>query len=111
MSNKVYSQVAVWRATLVGKENVSGFEEFMKNELGSDIKYIKEIETLPTEAGPGGRNDVLFYVESNDVEKFATQRFKFNGEISWLEDVLNNESSEEYPLYPNLAEIVALRQW
>ena len=56
----------------------------MKNELGSDIKYIKEIETLPTEAGPGGRNDVLFYVESGDIEKFATARFRFNGEISWL---------------------------
>lgn len=40
----------------------------MKNELGSDVKYIKEIETLPTEAGPGGRNDVLFYVESGDIE-------------------------------------------
>lgn len=50
--SKTYTQVAVWRATLVGKENVSGFEEFMKNE-----------------------------------------------------------SSEEYPLYPNLAEIVVLRQW
>ena len=56
----------------------------MKNELGSDIKYIKEIETLPTEAGPGGRNYVLFYVESGDIEKFATARFRFNGEISWL---------------------------
>lgn len=111
MSNKVYSQVAVWRATLVGKENVSRFEEFMKNELGSDVKYIKEIETLPTEAGPGGRNDVLFYVESGDIEKFTATRFRFNGEISWLEDVLNNESSDEYPLYPNLAEVVALRQW
>lgn len=42
MSNKVYSQVAVWRATLVGKENVSGFEEFMKNELGSDVSTLKK---------------------------------------------------------------------
>lgn len=74
----------LYGVTLVGKENVSGFEEFMKNELGSDIKYIKEIETLPTEAGPGGRNYVLFYVESGDIEKFATARFRFNGEISWL---------------------------
>ena len=93
------------------KENVKDFEEFMKENLNSEVKYIKEIETLPTENDQGGRNDVLFYVEQEDVNKFAMEWFKFGGEISWLEDVLNNESSKEFQLYTNLEEVEKLRQW
>ena len=111
MSNKVYSQVAVWRSTVVGSENSKDFEKFMKENLDSDIKYIKELRTLPTEAGSGYRNDVLFYVEADSINRFAINRFNFGGEISWLEDVLNNESSDEFPLYPNIAEVKALRPW
>lgn len=113
MSNSKFNQVAVWRATVVGTEKVQEFESWMKEEFGGEIKYIKELKTRPTENGSGGRNDVLFYVHDDIIESFAIKRFEFGGEISWLEDVLDNESSELYPLYSDkdMLEVNKLRNW
>jgi hypothetical protein len=98
-----FNQVCVWPGTLVGKEKVKEFEEFLKESLGARTQYLEEFETLPDTVDysgeTGGRNDVLFAVHKEDVSKFALARLQFG--MRWIEDVLDNaERSGELSIYP-----------
>jgi len=102
-----YEQVCVWPGTLVGRDKVEEFEQFIKDEFGVSIQYLEEIKTKPDidERGnpvpnTGGRNDVFFAVEKSGLGKFAVPRLKAG--IRWLEDVLDNERyrSPNYSIYP-----------
>ncbi len=103
---KNYNQLCVWEGTLVGKDEVKNFEKFFKDEMGTRVKYMEEIETQPTPGEPdiGGRNDVFFYVHDEDIDKFAIPRLSMG--IRWWEDVLRNGNSvlytedvlEKYPM-------------
>ena len=99
--NEGFDLVCVWPATLVGKEKISEFEDWFKNEFGIECQYLEEVETLPDldENGniveeTGGRNDVFFAIKNGDVPKFAVKRFMYG--IRWAEDALP-QNKEIYP--------------
>lgn len=96
MNANKFNQVCVMTATIVDKDKIADFEEFVKEHTGARIKYIDEILTLPSlsENGEpipetGKRNDVLFYVHDDDIHSFAIKRFELG--IRWFEDVVNNQ--------------------
>jgi len=102
-----FSQVCVWGSTIVGKENVKQFEDFMKSEYKIRVKYLEEIKTLPDMKngkpvkGTGDRNDVLFAIHSDDIKTFAVKRFGMDPPVRWIEDVLGNEKSRnDDSIYP-----------
>ena len=92
-----FNQLCVWEGTLVGKEEIKSFEKFFKNEMNVRVKYMEEIETLPTPGEPntGGRNDVFFYVHDDDIMKFSVPRLALG--VRWWEDVLGNGNGVLYP--------------
>jgi len=92
-----FNQLCVWEATLVGQENIKEFEDFFKKEMGSRVKYLEEVTTLPTPgiSGTGGRNDVFFYIHDDDIMKFSVPRISIG--VRWWEDVLGNGNGELYP--------------
>jgi hypothetical protein len=99
---KNFTQLCVWPGTVVGKENIQEFEKYFKDEFDVNIKYETEVKTLPDvengKAVPdtGGRNDLFFYIHSDDINKFAIQRLSMG--IRWWEDVMSyyNKSSHLY---------------
>ena len=102
-----FSQVCVWGSTIVGKDNVKQFEDFMKSEYKIRVKYLEEIKTLPdmkngkAVKGTGDRNDVFFVIHSDDISKFAVKRFSMDPPVRWIEDVLGNEKSRnDVSIYP-----------
>ena len=105
-----FSQVVVWPGTLVGEDKSEEFEKFILENLGSRIKYIKEVKTLPDkdESGKdipetGGRNDAFFYVHQEDISKFAVARLSYG--MRWIEDALDNNPY----IYPK--EVKEYRTW
>jgi hypothetical protein len=113
-----FTQVVVWPGTMMGQNTPAEFEAFIAEEFrGTQAKCIGEVVTKPDWDDPetGGRADLLFYVASEDIQKFAVARLAYG--MRWLEDVLQNEAhrvNEEcgpqgYSIYPD--EIVALRTW
>ncbi len=114
---KDFSQVVVWPGTMVGKDEIEMFEAFVLVEFKTRVKYIEEIKTKPDWNNPetGGRNDVFFYVHSEDISKFAVPRLAYG--MRWIEDVLDNEAqrndedgiTESYSIYPD--HVVDYRTW
>ena len=99
-----FTQLCVWQGCLVGNTpgQIADFEKFMaENYEGTRIKYAEEVKTLPSvvngKAIPdsGGRNDLLFFVHSEDLGKFAVPRLQVG--IRWWEDVLLNGGGVLYP--------------
>lgn len=90
---KKTQQIVVWESTIVGDDNIEGFEDWMK-EHGFNVKYLTEFTTLPDMVGDkpvpntGGRNDLLFEVASDDILKFAVWRLQHD--MRWWEDYLDN---------------------
>lgn len=96
-----FTQLVVWRGTVVGEDKVKDFTDWML-ENGFTVKYAEEFETLPGDGGEGGRNDLLFYVASEDIPKFSLWRLQYG--MNWWEDYLDNsgeivpdEVRERYP--------------
>ena len=94
---KEFNQLCVWPGTVVGdsKKVQEDFVKFFKDELGVTVKYETEVKTLADETGPGGRNDLFFYIADDDVMKFAIPRLQMG--IRWYEDVLGNGGDKLYP--------------
>ena len=90
-----FNQLCVWPGTVVGKDEITALEAFFKDEMGVTIKYETEVITLPDETGPGGRNDLFFYIADDDISKFAVPRLSMG--IRWYEDVLGNGGGKLYP--------------
>jgi hypothetical protein len=112
-----FTQVVVWPGTLLGNNTPAEFEEFVSNELSARVKFIGEFTTGPDFDDPttGGREDLLFYVHTEDIPKFAVARLAYG--MRWLEDVLDNEkyrntnlgAPEGYSIYPE--EVTKLYSW
>ena len=85
-----FNQLCVWPGVVVGdsKKVQEDFVKFFRDELGVTIKYETEVKTLPDETGPGGRNDLFFYIADDDIMKFSVPRLSMG--IRWYEDVLGN---------------------
>ena len=90
-----FNQLCVWPGTVVGKDEITALEAFFKDEMDVTIKYETQVKTLPDETGPGGRNDLFFYVADDDIGKFAVPRLSMG--IRWWEDVLGNGNGKLYP--------------
>jgi hypothetical protein len=112
-----FKQVVVWPGTSMDDGTPEEFEAFILEELKTHVKFIGVFETFPDyeDNKSGGRNDLCFYVASEDIPKFAVPRFAYG--MHWLEDVLDNEHHtnvemgipEEYSIYPE--EMRKLRRW
>ncbi len=87
MANE-FTQLCVWPATMLGEYTAKEFEDFMKEQFGVRVKF--EIETVTNGSvernEEGGRHDLLFYVHSEDIGKFAVPRLVAG--IRWWEDVI-----------------------
>lgn len=90
-----YIQLCVWEGVLVGADKIEEFTQHMLNELNLRVKYVEEVKTKPgvdkngnTIPGTGGRNDLFFYIHSEDANMHALKRLQYG--IRWWEDVLNN---------------------
>ena len=89
-----FTQLCVWPGTVLGDSTPEEFTEAMAQMFnGVRIKYDTEVSTLPDldEGGnpiseTGGRNDLFFYVHSDDIGNFAVPRLKAG--IRWWEDVV-----------------------
>lgn len=102
------SQVVVWEGTVVGKKKIADFESWM-SENGFKVKYLEEFKTLSynseddeTEdyeekmAGEGGRNDLLFELDSSvDIGRFSLWRLTCG--MRWWEDYLDNGAYKIVP--------------
>lgn len=109
METNNFTQLCVWYGCVVledgpmNSDKIADFESFMQDHFESRVKYHTEIKTLPdmdengnTVPDSGGRNDLFFYVHSEDVSKFAVPRLKAG--IRWWEDVVGyNDNSYLYP--------------
>ena len=94
---KEFNQLCVWPGTVVGnsKKVQKDFIKFFKDKMGVTVKYETEVKTLADETGPGGRNDLFFYIADDDIGKFAVPRLQMG--IRWWEDVLGNGNGKLYP--------------
>ena len=95
---KEFSQLCVWPGTNLGDGTSEDFEAWVSEAFnGTRVKFSEVVETLldrdvngdPVE-GTGGRTDMLFYVHSEDVEKFALRRVAYG--IRWWEDAISQSS-------------------
>ena len=95
-----YTQLVVWRGTTLGGQDSQSLVDFFKDDLDTRIKFCESVTTLPDiddsgnkVKGTGGSIDLLFYVHTDDISKFAIKRFQLGG-CSWWEDVVkyNNQS-------------------
>ena len=87
-TNTSFNQLVVWRGTIVGKENIKDFENWLQEE-GFRVKYATEFNTTK------GSNDLLFYIHSEDISKFAIWRLQRG--MSWWEDYLDNGAKKVVP--------------
>jgi hypothetical protein len=97
-----FRQLCVWPGTLLGESTVEDFEQFFLEDMGVRVKFLEEVVTNPDvdEYGndiedTGGRNDLFFYVHSEDCGKFAIPRLRMG--IKWWEDVVGNDNHKIYP--------------
>ena len=96
------TQLCVWPGTVLGDSTPQDLEKFFLDEMKTRVKYHTEVTTLPDldkDGNPdpetGGRNDLFFYVHSDDVANFAIPRLQMG--IRWWEDVVGyNDNSHLY---------------
>lgn len=80
-----------------------GLKAFFKETFDIEPTRVGCIETLPnTDAfgdeieGTGGRHDFFFFINVDDVPKFAVKRLRFG--MRWWEDVYFNDGYGIYPM-------------
>lgn len=94
---KNFQQVCVWPLTIVGKNRIKEFENFMNDNFGIRVQYLEEIFTNLDKDGNrrGKRSDLFFSVHTDDILKFTGPRLLYD--IQWIEDVLTKENYKIYP--------------
>ena len=95
-----------WPGTSVRESDINGPEgihAFFQKAFGIQIIPVGCVETLPDKnddgeevVDTGGRIDFFFFVNTDDVSKFALKRFSFG--MRWWEDVYFNEGEDIYPI-------------
>ena len=97
-----YSQVCVMPGVDMTGTSKEEFAEFFLEKMGVRVIYLEEIKTMPdmenghNVQGTGGRNDVFFCVNGEDVGKFAVPRLSMG--IKWIEDFIDNGGLTIHPL-------------
>ena len=95
---KGHSQVCVWPGCMLGDHTPEDFEKFIAGEFkGTRAKFLEIILTNPDPGDPetGGRSDLFFSVNSDDLGKFSVPRLAYG--IRWIEDVYGNNGGHLYP--------------
>ena len=89
-------QLVLWQGCVVGEDRVTEFETKFQ-EWGFKVKYECEYETLPTEGEPdtGGRNDLIFSIQADQIPQFALWRLQHG--MRWWEDYLANGGNKITP--------------
>jgi hypothetical protein len=103
MKDNNYTQLCVWQGVVLDGFTTEEFVAWMKENFNARIKFECELRTLPDlddYGNPiedtGGRNDVFFYVHTDDIPHFAVPRLKAG--IRWWEDVVGyNDNKHLYP--------------
>jgi len=88
MSN-AFTQVVVWPHTLFGDNTEQDLQDFATENFDVRIKLIGEHRIN------SDRTDLLFYIHSEDIPKFAVPRLNWG--MRWLEDVMANDGSYRPP--------------
>jgi hypothetical protein len=102
MKKEDFTQLCVWQGVVLDGFTIDEFRQWMLDNFNARIKFEREVQTLPDldEYGnpipeTGGRNDVFFYVHSDDIQHFAVPRLKAG--IRWWEDVVGyNDNKHLY---------------
>jgi hypothetical protein len=97
---KGFDQVVVWPGTTVPEGDEAEFEAFIREEFGLDAQYLEQIKTKKNFAGPGGRIDLFFAIDSSsgNMGSFSIKRLSYG--MRWVEDVLApGNYDREDPLY------------
>lgn len=83
--------LCVWEGTTIPEEQKGAdFENFFKTDFDVRVKFADVFLTLPDfrdgriVEGTGGRSDLLFWIDGEDVHKFALRRFAIG--VRWWED-------------------------
>lgn len=101
--NENYNQVCVWPGTIVGKDKIEEFQNFFKDNFNIRVQYLEEIKTKmdksDTSGETGGRNDIFFAINNEDISRFAILRLSLG--IRWIEDILSKLNGyDQNPIYP-----------
>lgn len=97
-----FTQLCVIHGLILNEKEIAEFEEFILKEMGCRVKYHTQVKTNPDKDNngndvpeTGGRNDLMFYIHSEDIPKFALPRMAMG--IRWWEDVVKyNDNSYLY---------------
>jgi len=97
-----FTQLCVMHGTVLEEKEQEDFLKFFQDNMGVRVKYHTQVKTNPdldSEGNPvpetGGRNDLFFFIHSDDVVKFAIPRLQMG--IRWWEDVISyNDNSHLY---------------
>lgn len=93
ISQEDYTQLCVWPGTYLGDTSIEDFENYFKEQHGVRVKFAEETVTLPdvddgkVVEGTGGRQDILFFVHSEDIPKFAVIKLQMG--VRWWEDIVS----------------------
>jgi hypothetical protein len=89
-----YKRIAIWPGVFIGNDEkqIQEFENWALKEWGVKVKYLEDVLTFDKDVfgdpieGKAGRNDLLFSVYEDDLEKFENVK-KIAG-IQWWADML-----------------------
>ena len=97
-----YGVLTVWPGTIVEEGDEEKVMQFFDKALGIEPVIVGCVRTLPDlehrgmeKPETGGRSDFFFYVEMEDISRFAVPRFQFG--MRWWEDIFYNEGQDIYP--------------
>ena len=103
MENNKFTQLCVWAGVDLEGSSIKELTDFFIENFETRIKYETQITTLPDLDSygnrvpeTGGRNDIFFYVHTDDIMQFAVPRLSIG--IRWWEDVIvYNDNTHLYP--------------
>lgn len=94
--------LTLWQGTPVYKKDRDNIISFFQTTFDVGITVVGCVTTLPDRINEsdvpdtGGRYDFFFYVDNDDIPKFAVRRIPFVG-MRWWEDVYFNDQQSIYP--------------
>ncbi len=100
--HKDQAVLTLWPGIVVYEKDREDLMQFFSNVFDITPTIVGCVVTLPDkdELGrnvpdTGGRHDLFFYVNANDVTKFAIQRLSYG--MRWWEDIFFNDGQDIYP--------------
>ena len=89
-----YYQLCVLEGILSDSGDGTDIIPLIEKEFNVKLKYADYVTTVKNKNGPGGRHDLLFFIKTSDIARFAIPRLSLG--IRWWEDVLGNGHGINY---------------